>query len=178
APHREGGQAQYVERPLPPRSSDDPMSQVLDWAIEHLDEPLTVDDLARRARMSRRTFVRAFRDRTGTTRASWVTSKHLDDDRRLRPRSPATPAPGGRIVTCLPRASPRPSATPPRSPSGRTSRGPWPRPRRRIADASAPPDAGRERPEATRLQRQDQVPEDVVVRSLRLRRRGFPRRPV
>ncbi|WP_241237256.1 GlxA family transcriptional regulator [Brachybacterium saurashtrense] len=83
APHREGGQAQYVERPLPARSSDDPMSQVLDWAIEHLDEPLTVDDLARRARMSRRTFVRAFRVSTGTTPASWVTSKRLDEARRL-----------------------------------------------------------------------------------------------
>ena len=83
APHREGGQAQYVERPLPSRSSDDPMSQVLDWAIEHLDEPLTVDDLARRARMSRRTFVRAFRASTGTTPASWVTSRRLDEARRL-----------------------------------------------------------------------------------------------
>src|SRR5699024_6251519 len=46
-------------------------------------EPLTVDDLARRARMSRRTFVRAFRDSTGTTPASWVTSRRLDEARRL-----------------------------------------------------------------------------------------------
>src|SRR5699024_12779745 len=59
------------------------MSRVLDWAIEHLDEPLTVDDLARRARMRRRTFVRAFRDSTGTTPASWVTSRRLDEARRL-----------------------------------------------------------------------------------------------
>jgi hypothetical protein len=46
APHREGGQAQYIDRPLPSRPSDDPISRVLEWALLHLDESLTVERLA------------------------------------------------------------------------------------------------------------------------------------
>lgn len=53
--HRSGGQAQFIEAPLPP-SDDDSLGPVLQWATENLAEPLTVDDLARRARLSPRTF--------------------------------------------------------------------------------------------------------------------------
>lgn len=83
APHREGGQAQYIERPLPSRVGDDPVSRVMAWALLHLDEPLTVDHLARQAHMSRRTFNRAFTAATGTTPAVWVRSRRLDEARRL-----------------------------------------------------------------------------------------------
>lgn len=83
APHREGGQAQYVEHPLPQRRGDDPISGVLEWALQHLREPLTVDALAAEAHMSRRSFVRAFRTSTGTTPAAWVKSRRLDEARRL-----------------------------------------------------------------------------------------------
>ncbi|WP_210604151.1 GlxA family transcriptional regulator [Brevibacterium oceani] len=83
APHRDGGQAQYIQRPLPARTGDDPISRVLDWALDHLGEPLTIADLAAAAHMSTRTFVRAFRSATGTTPAAWVRSRRLDESRRL-----------------------------------------------------------------------------------------------
>lgn len=83
APHREGGQAQYIEHPLPPRSSDDPMSRLLEWALGRLGEPLDIDRLAAQAHMSRRTFVRAFRAATGTTPSAWIRTRRLDAARRL-----------------------------------------------------------------------------------------------
>ncbi len=83
APHREGGQAQYIEHPVPRRFSDDPIAHLLEWALGNLREPLTIDRLSGRAHMSRRTFVRAFRAATGTTPSSWVRSRRLDAARRL-----------------------------------------------------------------------------------------------
>ncbi|NQD87545.1 helix-turn-helix domain-containing protein [Paenarthrobacter sp. CM16] len=83
APHREGGQAQYIEHPLPPRSADDPMSRLFEWALGHLAEDLTIDALADQAHMSRRTFIRAFRASTGTTPSAWVRSQRLDAARHL-----------------------------------------------------------------------------------------------
>lgn len=83
APHREGGQAQYIERPVPARSTDDPISRLLEWALGRLGEPLTIDRLAAQAHLSRRTFVRAFRSATGTTPAAWVRARRLDAARRL-----------------------------------------------------------------------------------------------
>src|SRR5699024_7829036 len=82
APHREGGQAQYIQRPLPRHRDDDPISEVLEWAIHHLHRPLPVECLAAAAHMSVRTFIRAFRDSTGTTPAAWVRSRRLDEARR------------------------------------------------------------------------------------------------
>lgn len=87
APHREGGQAQYVERPLPAHRDDDPISLVLDWALTHLDEPLTVESMASHTHMSERSFVRAFRASTGTTPAAWVRGQRLDEARRLLERT-------------------------------------------------------------------------------------------
>lgn len=81
-PHREGGQAQYVELPVPPPYGDS-LSPVLDWALEHLDEPLTVDMLARRARTSARTFARRFRATTGTTPAQWLIQQRIRLAQRL-----------------------------------------------------------------------------------------------
>jgi transcriptional regulator GlxA family with amidase domain len=82
APHREGGQAQYVERPVP-EAGGTPVGDVLAWALDHLDESLGVDVLAARAAMSRRSFVRHFRDATGTTPAGWVLERRLDRAREL-----------------------------------------------------------------------------------------------
>jgi transcriptional regulator GlxA family with amidase domain len=71
-PHRDGGQAQFVETPVPvPRRPDD-LGEVLDWAAAHLDRPLSVEDLARRAVMSPRTFARRFKAVTGTTPYAWL----------------------------------------------------------------------------------------------------------
>jgi transcriptional regulator GlxA family with amidase domain len=83
APHREGGQAQYIDRPVPVRASDDRVSRVVAWALEHLGEVLTVERLAAMAHMSRRTFIRTFRASTGATPAAWVRSRRLDEARRL-----------------------------------------------------------------------------------------------
>lgn len=83
APHREGGQAQYIEHPVPKRSSDDPIAYLIEWSLAHLREPLTVDRLADQAHMSRRTFVRAFRSQTGTTPAAWIRTQRADAARRL-----------------------------------------------------------------------------------------------
>ena len=83
APHREGGQAQYIEHPLPARAEGDPMARLLEWAMGRLGEPLSIDRLAAQAHMSRRTFVRAFRASTGTTPSSWIRTRRLDAARRL-----------------------------------------------------------------------------------------------
>lgn len=82
APHRDGGQAQYIQRPLPEHVDDDPISRVLDWAAHHLDESLPVERLAEVAHMSVRTFIRSFRSSTGATPASWVRMRRLDEARR------------------------------------------------------------------------------------------------
>ncbi len=83
APHREGGQAQYIEHPVPPRSTDNPMAHLLEWVLSNLGETLTIDRLAEQAHMSRRTFIRAFRAATGTTPSAWIRSRRLDTARRL-----------------------------------------------------------------------------------------------
>jgi transcriptional regulator GlxA family with amidase domain len=74
-PHRDGGQAQYVDTPLP--CDADTLGPLLAWMVEHLDAELTVPDLAARALMSERTFARRFRAETGTTPAAWVTRQRL-----------------------------------------------------------------------------------------------------
>ncbi|MFF1354601.1 helix-turn-helix domain-containing protein [Streptomyces sp. NPDC058297] len=70
-PHRDGGQAQYVERPLPVTPCDT-VGGVLAWMEAHLDETLTVEELAARAHMSPRTFARRFQQETGTTPYRWL----------------------------------------------------------------------------------------------------------
>ncbi|MFD4525924.1 GlxA family transcriptional regulator [Streptomyces sp. NPDC058470] len=70
-PHRDGGQAQYIERPLP-RSECDTVGEVLVWMERHLDEEVTVEQLAARAHMSPRTFARRFQQETGTTPYRWI----------------------------------------------------------------------------------------------------------
>ncbi|MBW8819219.1 MAG: helix-turn-helix domain-containing protein [Streptomyces sp.] len=70
-PHRDGGQAQYIERPLP-RSKCDTVGEVLVWMERHLDEEVTVEQLAERAHMSPRTFARRFQQETGTTPYRWL----------------------------------------------------------------------------------------------------------
>lgn len=75
-PHRDGGQAQYLETPLPP-PSDHPLEPVLTWLSEHLDEEVSVPRLAARAHMSPRTFARRFRAETGTTPYLWLTGQRV-----------------------------------------------------------------------------------------------------
>ena len=82
-PHRQGGQAQYIEQPLPAVAERHPLSEVLAWATRNLHRPLGLDELARRAHMSRRTFTRRFRAAEGTTPAQWVTHQRLALAQRL-----------------------------------------------------------------------------------------------
>jgi transcriptional regulator GlxA family with amidase domain len=73
-PWRDGGQAQYIERPLPPRS-DESTAAVRDWALAHLESD--VPTLARRAGMSLRTFARRFREETGQSPGAWLIQQRV-----------------------------------------------------------------------------------------------------
>ena len=76
-PHRQGGQAQYIEQPVPSLPSENRLPGVLEWARAHLPEPLSLDVLADVARMSRRTFTRRFREATGMTFVKWLAAERI-----------------------------------------------------------------------------------------------------
>jgi len=82
APHRDGGQAQFVERPLPAEPGGG-LAATRAWALERLAEPLTVADLAHHAGWSPRSFARRFRAETATTPQRWLTEQRLDLARAL-----------------------------------------------------------------------------------------------
>lgn len=82
-PHRQGGQAQYIEQPVPQFSCVGRLVEVLAWAREHLSEPLSLDTLAGVAKMSRRTFTRRFRETTGTTVTRWLNAERVARAQRL-----------------------------------------------------------------------------------------------
>ena len=75
-PHRDGGQAQYIDSPVPTPGGGE-LAPLLAWISEHLADEITVPVLARRARMSERTFARRFRAETGTTPALWTARQRL-----------------------------------------------------------------------------------------------------
>jgi transcriptional regulator GlxA family with amidase domain len=85
-PHRDGGQAQYIERPAErdrSGSGSGSLAATRAWALARLDEPLTVTDLARHASTSERTFARAFVAETGTTPLRWLVTARVDRAREL-----------------------------------------------------------------------------------------------
>lgn len=75
-PHRDGGQAQFVTTPLPART-DHPLAALFPWVLERLDHPLTVEDLARQARLSSRHLGRHFRSVAGTTPLRWLLTQRI-----------------------------------------------------------------------------------------------------
>ncbi|MGQ5261936.1 helix-turn-helix domain-containing protein [Micromonospora sp. ZYX-F-536] len=75
-PHRAGGQAQFVTTPVPARD-DHPLANLFPWAMQRLDRPLTVEDLARQANMSSRNLARHFRSITGTTPLQWLSTQRI-----------------------------------------------------------------------------------------------------
>ncbi len=83
APHRQGGQAQYIEAPVHPAPERDRLTPVLDWLMGNLRQPHTLDSLAQRALMSRRSFTRHFREATGTTVGRWLQHQRLALAQRL-----------------------------------------------------------------------------------------------
>jgi transcriptional regulator GlxA family with amidase domain len=82
APWREGGQSQFVERPVP-QPGDTGTAATRAWAVERLGEPLTLADLARHARMSVRTFTRRFREETGVSPLRWLAAQRIALARQL-----------------------------------------------------------------------------------------------
>jgi transcriptional regulator GlxA family with amidase domain len=75
-PHRDGGQAQFISRPVPDCDAET-LGPLLQWIVENLGEDLDVESLARRSLMSPRTFARRFRAETGATPHSWVTNQRV-----------------------------------------------------------------------------------------------------
>lgn len=82
-PHRQGGQAQFIERPVAATVRDSRLSGLLDWLRANLDQPHTLDALAERATMSRRSFSRHFRLLTGSTFGEWLLGERLALCQRL-----------------------------------------------------------------------------------------------
>jgi AraC family transcriptional activator FtrA len=76
APHREGDQAQFIERPVPP-PDDDRIRGTMEWALANLDERITLTDLAARSYMSVRTFTRQFRQAVGQTPIAWLLDQRV-----------------------------------------------------------------------------------------------------
>jgi transcriptional regulator GlxA family with amidase domain len=76
-PHRSGGQAQYIESPMPETDAADPVAETIAWARTKLDTALPVSMLAERAHMSRRNYDRRFREITGTAPATWLTHQRV-----------------------------------------------------------------------------------------------------
>jgi transcriptional regulator GlxA family with amidase domain len=81
AAHREGGQAQFVERPLP--AADGGLAGTREWMEERLDEPLTIEAMAHHASCSPRSFARRFRAETGTTPLQWLIGRRVAEAQRL-----------------------------------------------------------------------------------------------
>lgn len=75
-PQRDGGQRQFIERPVPECDSDS-LGETLRWMNEHLDLPHTVEGLAARSAMSTRTFARRFAAEAGTTPVKWLTNQRI-----------------------------------------------------------------------------------------------------
>ncbi|BEL09597.1 transcriptional regulator FtrA [Actinoplanes sichuanensis] len=76
-PHRDGGQAQFIEAPMPDDPADDRLSRSMEWALGNLATPISVEILARRAHMSERTYLRHFSRATGTTPIRWLISQRV-----------------------------------------------------------------------------------------------------
>ncbi|MBB2924793.1 GlxA family transcriptional regulator [Cellulomonas cellasea] len=84
APHRSGSQAQFIEAPVPAAPGDDPLGAAMSWALARLGNgDVDLDAWARAATMSRRTFTRRFRERTGTSPQQWLLDQRLDRARVL-----------------------------------------------------------------------------------------------
>jgi transcriptional regulator GlxA family with amidase domain len=82
-PHRDGGQAQYIDLPMPSPRDVEPFTDTLAWMSEHLHEPLSVADLAHRSAMSPRSFARHFAATTGSTPYRWLLRQRIQIAQRL-----------------------------------------------------------------------------------------------
>ncbi|MEG9545102.1 helix-turn-helix domain-containing protein [Mannheimia sp. HC-2023] len=83
APHRDGGQAQFIEQPIATRTNNQTINQLLDFLRENLNNAHTIDELAERLAMSRSTFTRHFRKATGMAVGEWLIETRLQRGREL-----------------------------------------------------------------------------------------------
>jgi len=81
-PWRDGGQAQYIQHPVP-EDTNSGTAPGRQWALEHLQEPMTLADLAERSHMSLRTFARRFTDEVGMSPGRWLIQQRVDRARHL-----------------------------------------------------------------------------------------------
>ncbi|MGX1135247.1 transcriptional regulator GlxA family with amidase domain [Streptomyces glaucescens] len=88
-PFRDGGQAQYIERPVPEAGAA-ATAATRAWALQHLDQPLTLSELAAHARMSLRTFARRFHDEVGLSPGRWIVQQRVAQARQLLEASDLT----------------------------------------------------------------------------------------
>jgi AraC family transcriptional regulator, transcriptional activator FtrA len=77
SPHRAGGQAQYIENPVPEPTTDGRIAAGMAWALANLDAPITLNDLASQAALSRRSYLRQFAKATGTTPIKWLIEQRI-----------------------------------------------------------------------------------------------------
>jgi AraC family transcriptional regulator, transcriptional activator FtrA len=82
SPHRAGGQAQYVDAPLP-RNENGNLAPLLQWATANLDRPRTIAELANRQHLTPRTLIRGFREATGMSPLKWLLAQRLLKARAL-----------------------------------------------------------------------------------------------
>lgn len=94
-PHRDGGQAQYVDQPVTTGREMYSLGPTLDWVVDNLAEPLTVEQMAAHAMTSTRTFMRRFRAATGTTPLQWLSQQRI---RRARHLLESTDTPVDRVA--------------------------------------------------------------------------------
>jgi len=90
APHRQGGQAQFIERPLPVSGSEGRFADVLACVTANLGQAHSIDALAERAAMSRRNFTRHFRQATGTSFKQWLLNQRLAHAQGMLEKSAAS----------------------------------------------------------------------------------------
>jgi transcriptional regulator GlxA family with amidase domain len=90
APHRQGGQAQFIAQPIPQTPADTRLSGLFDWVRQNLQSPHTVDSMAARAILSRRTFTRQFKQLTGASFTVWLQLERLAYAQRLLESSAAS----------------------------------------------------------------------------------------
>lgn len=86
-PHRQGGQRQYIDHPLPANAQDNRLNALLAWVRSDLSAEHSIDHLAEKALMSRRTFTRHFRAATGTTFGHWLLHQRLELCQQLLERT-------------------------------------------------------------------------------------------
>ena len=82
-PHREGGQAQFIEHPVAASTQDAQLNLLLDYLRRNLEKPHTLEDLSDRTHMSRRSFTRHFHKATGMSVVDWLVSERLRRSRIL-----------------------------------------------------------------------------------------------